>query len=51
MNGVLGRPKVERWSNFHVTYATPPQRKTPLPYYTVIYNVKHIVIYAVIVSV
>ena len=46
--------KVERWSEwskFHVTYATPPQRKTPLPYYTVIYNVKHIVIYALIVSV
>ena len=28
---------VERWSNFHVTYATPPRCKTPFPNYTIIY--------------
>ena len=25
---------VEQWSNFHVTYATPPRCKTPFPNYT-----------------
>ena len=54
MSGVLGGGKVERveqWSNFHVTYATPPRCKTPFPNYTIIYIVKQRVIYAVFVSV
>jgi hypothetical protein len=42
---------VEQWSNFHVTYATPPQCKTPFPNYTIIYIVKQRVIYVVFVSV
>ena len=46
--------KVERWSEwskFHVTYATPPRCKALLPNYTIIYILKHTVIYALIVSV
>ena len=39
------------WSNFHVTYATPPRCKTPFPNYTIIYIVKQKVIYVVFVSV
>jgi len=42
---------VEQWSNFHVTYATPPRCKTPFPNYTIIYIVKQRVIYVVFVSV
>ena len=46
--------KVERWSewsSFHVTYATPTRCKVLFPNYTIIYIVKHVVIYAVIVLV
>ena len=39
------------WSNFHVTYATPPRSKTLFPNYTIIYIVKQKVIYVVFVSV
>jgi len=39
------------WSNFQVTYATPPRCKTPFPNYTIIYFVKQRVIYVVFVSV
>jgi hypothetical protein len=42
---------VERWSNFHVTYATPSRCKTPFPNCTIIYIVKQRVIYVVFVSV
>jgi len=42
---------VEQWSNFHVTYATPPRCKTPFLNYTIIYIVKQRVIYVVFVSV
>jgi hypothetical protein len=42
---------VELWSNFHVTYATPPRCKTPFPNCTIIYIVKQRVIYVVFVSV
>ena len=42
---------VERWSNFHVTYATPPRCKTLFPNFTIIYIVKQMVIYVVFVSV
>ena len=45
------RGAVEQWSNFHVTYATPPRCKTPFPNYTIIYIVKQRVIYVVFVSV
>ena len=54
MNGALTVAKVgavEQWSNFHVTYATPPRCKTPFPNYTIIYIVKQRVIYVVFVSV
>ena len=54
MGMVLLEAKVERWSewsNFHVTYLTPPFCKIPFPYWTVINYVKHNVIYAIIVSV
>jgi hypothetical protein len=46
--------KVERWSewsSFHVTYATPTRCKVLFLNYTIIYIVKHVVIYAIIVSV
>ena len=52
--GIDSQAKVEQWSewsSFHVTYATPPRCKTPFPNYTIIYIAKHIVIYALIVSV
>ena len=42
---------VEQWSNFHVTYATPPRCKTLFPNCTIIYIVKQRVIYVVFVSV
>ncbi len=42
---------MERWSNFHVTYATPPRCKTLFPNCTIIYIVKQRVIYVVFVSV
>ena len=42
---------VEQWSNFHVTYATPPRCKTLFPNCTIIYIVKQKVIYVVFVSV
>ena len=54
MNGALTVAKVgavEQWSNFHVTYATPPRCKTLFPNFTIIYIVKQMVIYVVFVSV
>ena len=42
---------MEQWSNFHVTYATPPRCKTLFPNCTIIYIVKQRVIYVVFVSV
>ena len=45
------RGAVEQWSNFHVTYATPPRCKTLFPNFTIIYIVKQMVIYVVFVSV
>ena len=45
------RGAVEQWSNFHVTYATPPRCKTLFPNWTIIYIVKQRVIYVVFVSV
>ena len=48
---VLMETRWSEWSNFHVTYATPPPCKTPFLNYTIIYIVKQRVIYVVFVSV
>jgi len=49
--GVNWGQRWSEWSNFHVTYATPPCCKTPFPNYTIIYIVKQKVIYVVFASV